>query len=304
MRKQGRIIILVHGGAGSKRAVKSQLKKLKEAIEAGYSILDHAGSSLDAVETAIRLLEDSGFFNAGLGSRLQLDGRCRMDASIMEGRELNAGAVTGIENVNNPIRVARLVMNKTPHVLMGGEGAERLARLFKIQRAGPPTKRSLMILRETLKTKDRTIRLFHSMYGDETVGAIALDRSGNLAAGASTGGIAVMLPGRIGDAPLIGSGVYADNETGAASMTGWGESIVRAGLAKEICCGLKSGISPQKATERALKWLITRINGEAGAIVLNGKGDFAILHITPFMCAGYRGERQQTVVASKFHRIR
>ena len=113
MRKQRRIIILVHGGAGSKRAGKSQLKKLKEAIEAGYSILDHAGTSLDAVETEIRLLEDSGLFNAGPGSRLQLDGRCRMDASLMEGRELKAGAVAGAEHVRNPICLARPVVEQT-----------------------------------------------------------------------------------------------------------------------------------------------------------------------------------------------
>lgn len=304
MRKQRRIIILVHGGAGSKRAGKSQLKKLKEAIEAGYSSLDHAGTSLDAVETAIQLLEDSGQFNAGTGSRLQLDGRCRMDASIMEGHDLKAGAVAGIEDIKNPIRVARLIIEKTPHVLMAGDGAGKLAQHFKIQKALSSNRASLEALKETLRKKDKTVGLYYSMYGYETVGAVALDRSGTLSAGASTGGAGAMLPGRIGDTPLIGSGVYADNEAGAVSMTGLGEGIIRAGLAKEICCDLLRGISPQRVTVKALKRLLVRIHGEAGAIVLNGKGEFAILHTTPYMCAGYRSERQRTVVASKFRPIR
>ncbi|HLB94610.1 MAG TPA: isoaspartyl peptidase/L-asparaginase family protein, partial [Nitrospiria bacterium] len=236
MGKQGRIVILVHGGAGAKAAGKVQLRKLAASIGAGFSILSDGGTSLAAVEEAIRILEDSGLFNAGRGSRLQLDGRCRMDASIMEGQDLKAGAVAGVEDVRNPIRVARLVMEKTPHVLLAGEGARRLARFFKIEGGFSPTKRSLKILKETVRKKEEeTARLYDSIYGHETVGAVALDRFGHLAAGASTGGISVMLPGRVGDSPLIGSGVYADNEAGALSLTGWGESIIRAGLAKEIC---------------------------------------------------------------------
>jgi beta-aspartyl-peptidase (threonine type) len=227
-----------------------------------------------------------------------------MDASIMEGRELKAGAVAGIENVKNPIRVARLVMERTPHVLMAGEGAGKLAQHFRIQKAFSPSRASLKILKEILGKNENTVQLYRSMYGYETVGAIALDRSGNLAAGASTGGIAAMLPGRIGDTPHIGAGIYADNEAGAVSMTGLGEGIIRAGLAKEICCDLLRGISPQRVTVKALKRLLVRIHGEAGAIVLNGKGEFAILHTTPYMCAGYRSDRQRTIVASKFHRIR
>jgi beta-aspartyl-peptidase (threonine type) len=212
--------------------------------------------------------------------------------------------VAGIEEVKNPIQVARLVMEKTSHVLMAGEGAGRLARFFKVDKGFSPTQRSLKILKESLMKSDGTARLYHSIYGQETVGAIALDGQGNLAAGASTGGISVMLPGRIGDTPLIGSGIYADNKAGAVSMTGRGESIIRAGLAKEICCGLENGMSPREASEKALRRLLIRISGEAGAIVLNRKGEFAILHTSPFMCAGYRVEKQRTVVAGRFLQIR
>jgi beta-aspartyl-peptidase (threonine type) len=296
MDKDKKVVILVHGGAGEKPANKTQLKILEAALQIGFSILKNGGSSLDTVETVIRLLEDSGHFNAGRGSRLQLDGRCRMDASIMEGKTLKAGAVASIENVKNPIQVASLVMEKTPHVLMAGQGAIRLAQFFKIQKKLLPSKASLNI-------KNKTIDLYKTIYGYETVGAVAMDESGTLAAGASTGGAGAMLPGRIGDTPLIGSGVYADNEAGAVSMTGLGEGIIRAGLAKEICCNLLRGMSPQRATEKALKRLQVRIHGEAGAIVLNRKGEFALLHTTPFMCAGFRGGTQQTVVAARFKQI-
>jgi beta-aspartyl-peptidase (threonine type) len=300
MRGQRKIVILVHGGAGEKPANKTQLKILEAVLEIGLSILKNGGSSLDAVETVIRILEDSGQFNAGQGSRFQLDGRCRMDASIMEGKTLRAGAVAGIENMKNPIRVARLILEKTPHVLMAGQGAYKLARFFKIQKRISPSKASFKILSGTLHKTNESIDLYKTIYGHETVGAVAMDQSGTLAAGASTGGAGAMLPGRIGDAPLIGSGVYADNEAGAVSMTGLGEGIIRAGLAKEICCALQRGMSPQKAAEMALNRLRVRIQGEAGAIVLNSKGEFALSHTTPFLCAGHLREGQRLFVSTGF----
>lgn len=304
MDKKNRVVILVHGGAGPRKANKAQLKALNSALEEAFAVLTSGGSSLDAVETAILHLEDSGYFNAGKGSRLQLDGRYRMDASIMEGKTLKAGAVVGIQNVKNPIRVARLIMEKTPHVLMTGQSARKLAQFFKIPKGFAPSKASLKTLSDTLRKKGKTVDLYHSIYGYETVGAVALDRSGTLAAGASTGGISVMLPGRVGDTPLIGSGVYADNRAGAVSLTGLGEGIIRTGLAKEICCDLKHGTSPGKAIENGLKKLVTRIYGEAGALVLNEHGEFAIRHTTPFLCAGYRKEHRRAVVAVGFRRIR
>jgi len=304
VRKSNRIAILVHGGAGPKAAGKAELRVLAAALEAGLSLLNGGGASLDAVETAIRILEDSGRFNAGQGSLLQLDGRCRMDASLMEGRALKAGAVAGIENVKNPIRAARLVMENTPHVLMAGNGAGRLARIFKIERVRPPSPDSLKRLRKTLRSGGEAVGLFNEIYGHETVGAVALDESGSLAAGASTGGISAMLPGRVGDTPLIGSGTYADDDAGAVSMTGLGETIIRAGLAKEICDHLINGHSPKRAAQKALKRLLKRIRGEAGAIVLDRRGAFALLHTSPFMCGGYASNKRRPVVAARFGRIR
>jgi len=277
---------------------------LTAALEAGLSLLNGGGASLDAVEAAIRILEDSGRFNAGRGSLLQLDGRCRMDASLMEGRALKAGAVAGIENVKNPIRAARLVMESTPHVLVAGDGAARLARFFKIEHGHPSPPDALRILRKTLRSGRETVRLFKEVYGHETVGAVALDESGSLAAGASTGGISAMLPGRVGDTPLIGSGVYADDDAGAVSMTGLGETIIRAGLAKEICDHLIHGDSPKNAAQKALNRMLHRTQGEAGAIVLDRRGAFALLHTSPFMCGGYASNGRRPVVAAKFGRIR
>jgi beta-aspartyl-peptidase (threonine type) len=304
VKKTNRIAILVHGGAGPTAAGKAQLRVLTVALEAGLSLLNKGGASLDAVETAIRILEDSGRFNAGRGSLFQLDGRCRMDASIMEGRELKAGAGAGIENVNNPIRVARLVMERTPHVLMAGEGAARLARFFRLEAGNPPTEKSLRILKKTLSAKSSAVRLFKEIYGHETVGAVARDESGTLSAGASTGGISAMLPGRVGDTPLVGAGIYADNEAGAVSMTGLGETIIRAGLAKEICDHILNGGTPKQAAQKALTRMLRRIQGEAGAIVLNRRGAFALLHTSPFMCGGYASDRRPPVVAAKFVRVR
>jgi L-asparaginase / beta-aspartyl-peptidase len=304
MIKQRTIAILAHGGAGARAVSRCQLRELSAAVDLGFSILKKGGSSLQAVELSIRKLEDSGQFNAGHGSRFQLDGTCRMDASIMEGLRLKAGAVALIENTKNPIVLARLIMEKTPHVLMAGKGAARLGRFFKIQKALSQEKTALRRWKQTLRKKTKAVRLYSSIYGGETVGAVAIDRSGNLAAGASTGGIAFMLPGRIGDSPLIGSGIYADNEAGAVSLTGIGEDIIRAGMAKEICCHLKMGQSPREATENALKRILRRIHGEAGAIVLDQKGEFVIQHTTPFMCAGYRTSKQEIVTAARFRRIR
>lgn len=283
---------------------------LAEALAAGYDVLKRNGTALDAVEAVIRTLEGSGLFNAGTGAHLQLDGARRMDASIMEGRTLRAGAVAGIEQIRHPISAARLVMEKTAHVLLAGPHATRFAAHFKLERqtrrprgpALPPSQRNAM--REAVTAtgpQRRMLRLYQKMMGEETVGAVALDTEGNVAAGSSTGGIAFMLPGRVGDSPLIGCGVYADNEAGAVSMTGLGESIIRIAVAKEIADRLSMGASPATATRLTLKKLVARIEGSAaGALVLAPDGRFAIRHTTPTMCAGWWTGSGKPIVQDRF----
>jgi len=288
-------VILAHGGAGARIVTPAQLACLADALSRGYTMLRRGGHALDAVESTTRLLESSGLFNAGTGAHLQLDGVRRMDAALMEGRTLKAGAVAGIEAVRHPISAARLVLEKTAHVLLIGPHATRFARHFKLEwqavtATGP---------------QRRMLRLYRQMLGEETVGAVARDRRGTLAAGTSTGGIAFMLPGRVGDSPLIGCGIYADDEVGAVSLTGLGESIIRIAMAKEIVDRMAMGASPTTATKIVLEKLDRRIRkvegfGAAGALVLAPDGRFAIRHTTPRMCAGYWAGAGQPVVADRF----
>jgi beta-aspartyl-peptidase (threonine type) len=186
---------------------------------------------------------------------------------------------------------------------MAGEGAKNFAKLYKLKKAALPTEKNVKRVKHILKLKTQTVKLFKNIYTHETVGAVALDLSGNVAAGASTGGIPTMLPGRIGDSPLIGAGIYADNESGAVSMTGWGESIMRLTVAKEISANLHNGQTPHQATLKALKRLIKKIQGRAGAIVLNPKGQFALLHTTPHMCAGYCLNENKIVIGNSFKKV-
>lgn len=303
-------LILAHGGAGARIVTPIQLACLAEALVTGHRVLRRGGSAVTAVEATINIMEDSGLYNAGLGAHLQLDGVRRMDASIMEGGTLRAGAVAAIEQVRHPISAARFVMEKTAHVLLVGAHATRFARHFKLARQGPvrrdrpsssPAKRNAA--REAVTAtgpQRRMLRLYRKMAGLETVGAVALDRHGNIASGSSTGGIAFMLPGRVGDSPLIGCGVYADDAAGAVSMTGLGESIIRLAVAKEIVDRLAAGASPAMAVRQSLEKLVTRIQGAAGALVLAPDGRFAIRHTTPRMAAGWWAGTGKPVVQDRF----
>jgi len=279
-----------------------QADGLHAALRVGYHLLDRGVSALTAVEETVRVLEGSGLFNAGQGAHLQLDGIRRMDASIMEGLELRAGAVASIEGIVHPITAARLVLDHTHHVLLVGKPATEFARFFKLQRqprrpAGRPQRTSSM----TRLLEGGTLELYHKItelnkkerYGKETVGAVARDRMGSIAAGASTGGIDLMLPGRVGDTPLIGCGVYADNRSGAVSMTGVGEGIIRLAIAKDVCERLGRGSAPAAAARTVLGKLMARVHGQAGMLVLTPDGRFSIRHSTPRMAAGWwdgRGE--------------
>ncbi|MBX3303663.1 MAG: isoaspartyl peptidase/L-asparaginase [Nitrospira sp.] len=289
-----RPIILVHGGAGPRSMTVPQSACLRAALQVGYSWLDRGSSALLAVEQAIRLLERSGLFNAGNGSKLQLDGMRRMDASIMEGNQLRAGAVASIEGIVHPITAARLVMEETDHVLLVGPSATQFAEHFKVERHRLRTPPRRLSYGAMLKLKRAT------RDGHGTVGAVALDRSGTVAAGASTGGIDRMLPGRVGDTPILGCGVYADNETGAVSMTGLGESIIRVAVAKEICERLAQGTTPTTAARLVLQKLVARIEGSAGCLGLTPDGRFAIRHSAPHMMAGWWDGRGKLIVRDRF----
>ena len=267
---------------------------LRAALQVGYHLLDRGGSALVAVEQTIRLLERSGLFNAGTGAHLQLDGVRRMDASIMEGESLRAGAVASIEGIVHPITAARRVMEETDHVLLVGPMATKFARHFKMERQ-PFMSKPRRFSYETALRKTAHNRERHG-----TVGAVALDRAGTVAAGASTGGIDLMLPGRVGDTPIIGCGVYADNEAGAVSMTGLGEGIMRLAIAKEICDRLRQGKSPARVARVVLQRLVTRIQGAAGSLVLTPKRQFAIVHVTPRMAAGWWDGKAEPTVKDRF----
>ena len=290
----------------------SQRACIKSALLEGHQSLMAGASALIAVENAIRLLEKSGLFNAGLGANRQLDGVRRMDASIMEGRGLQGGAVASIEGIIHPITAARLVMEETGHVLLVGPPASRFARHFALEQAprmsaaAKPSAAQLVPqagLKRMVQLHQamlRSGRLRRRMRGKETVGAVALDLTGTVAAGASTGGVEAMLPGRVGDTPLIGCGVYADNESGAISMTGLGEGIIRIAVAKEISSLLESGVSPLVSANRLLRKLVRRIDGAAGVLVVSADGRFAIRHSTPRMVAGYIVRRGAPQVHDRF----
>jgi beta-aspartyl-peptidase (threonine type) len=288
----------------------AQATCLADALVIGYAILEQGRPAVIAVECTIGLLEQSGLFNAGRGANCQLDGVQRMDAAIMEGAHLEAGAVASIEGIVHPITAARLVMEDTSHVLLVGPPATRFAQhgqLEQLPKARSPRRSSGRSSRASTVAA-RTIHLYRAMlkfkrtqkdrYG--TVGAVALDRSGTVAAGASTGGIDSMLPGRVGDSPLIGCGVYADNQSGAVSMTGMGEGIVRLVIAKSICDRLGMGKSPAVAARQVLRMLVSRVRGSAGALVLSPDGRFAIRHVTPHMAAGWWNGTGQPTVRGQF----
>ena len=266
-------VIIVHGGAWDipDRLVEVNLSGVEESVKAGWKVLEAGGSALDAVVAAVNVLEDDPSFDAGIGSVLTEDRTVEMDALIMDGENLDAGAVAGLRDVRYPIRLARKVMEETPHVMMIGEGASRLADEFGLER----------ITQEELVT-DEAVQEFEEWsekaeFGDpfshDTVGAVALDCDGNIAVATSTGGVTGKRVGRIGDVPLIGSGGYADNRVGGVSTTGHGESIMKVNLAKLVLTYMKTGMHIQVASEKALGYMRVRVNGHGGLIALDADGN-------------------------------
>jgi L-asparaginase / beta-aspartyl-peptidase len=292
--------IMVHGGAGTSkiRTKRTQISKaLEDSVSAGYDILLAGRDAVDSVESAVASMEDSGVFNAGIGSCLTLEKRIEMDASIMDGRDLRAGSVGAVEHIQNPVKLARKVMERTDHVMFVSGGALKLAELCDIAPFSlEPTKEKLEVyttLHKKLKTAwSRNYRLSSSSSSSSTlnqrrfgtVGAVAIDKHVNVAAAVSTGGRWLKMHGRVGDSAVIGAGIYADNSSGAACATGNGEFIMRLCLSKYVCDLMKQQYSPSQAARKAIS-LVTRRFGpnNGGIIAVNAKGTFGLLMNTRSM---------------------
>ena len=284
--------IVVHGGAGTilKKNMSDEMElayklKLEEAINAGYNILEKNGSSKDAVEETIKILENSELFNAGKGSVLSNKGVVEMDASIMNGKNLNAGAISGIKTIKNPISAARLVMEKSEHVFLSGEGAEEFAKLQGLD----------IIDNEYFITKTRLKSLLNAKKRDSTkdnkfgtVGCVAIDKFGNITSGTSTGGMTNKKWNRIGDVPIIGAGTYANNNTCGISSTGWGEYFIRNVVAYDISSQIEyKKISIDLAAKNTLK-KVKDLGGNGGVIGIDKNGNILMDFNTEGMYRGYK----------------
>lgn len=272
--------LIVHGGAGkiSDDLQAPYREGVRRAAYSAWEILSANGSALDAVEAAVRLMEDDPAFDAGLGSHLNLDGVVEMDALIMDGATLRNGAIAAVQRIANPITLARLVMVNCGHSLLVGSGAERFAEQMGTVLTEPE---SLVAQREF----DRWKESVHESTGvSDTVGAVARDASGNIAVATSTGGTLNKLPGRVGDSPLIGCGAYADNLLGGASATGKGEDLMKVVMCKLTCDLMGSGLNAQAAADEAVRRLADpRVKGYGGVIALDIKGGVGVAYSTPHL---------------------
>jgi L-asparaginase / beta-aspartyl-peptidase len=264
--------------------VEAHLRGVRNALAAGWRVLEHGGPALEAIEEAVVVMEDDDTFDAGRGSFLNRDGKVQLDALIMDGATLRAGGVGCVERLRNPVRAARKILSESPHVYFVGEGAER----FAAEHGVPLCKNDdLIIAREVERLREyqsgHASDLFAPTISHDTVGAVALDRDGNIAAATSTGGTLNKAPGRLGDSSLIGCGCYADNLSAAASTTGWGEPIMKLVLAKWTADRVSAGNLPEWAAQEAMNYLQQRLNGHGGIIVLNAQGQIGIAHNTPRM---------------------
>jgi L-asparaginase / beta-aspartyl-peptidase len=264
---------------------------MSDALTAGYRVLSGGGTSLDAVQAAIVILEDSPLFNAGKGAVFTHEGTNELDASIMDGATMKAGAVAGLKHIRNPIRLARLVMEKSPHVLMAGEGAEAFARQEGVEFVDQKyfyTDRAWKALQDALAAEKKKAAQTDDHHG--TVGAVALDQHGNLAAGTSTGGLTNKRFGRIGDSPIIGAGTYANNQSCGISSTGIGEFWIRYTVAHDICARVQyTHASIQAAADAIIQGELKPVGGEGGVIGLDAQGNVMMAFNTTGMGRGYVG---------------
>jgi beta-aspartyl-peptidase (threonine type) len=292
-------VLVIHGGAWAMPddMVDAHINGVRHALAAGWRVLERGGSSLDAVEEAVVIMEDDETFDAGRGSFLNRDGKVQLDALIMDGATLRAGGIGCVERLRNPVRAARKILSESPHVYFVGEGAERFAAEHGVALC---RNEDLIIPREVerlrayqTQTSSGGDDLFAPAISHDTVGAVALDRDGNIAAATSTGGTLNKAPGRLGDSSLIGCGCYANNESAAASTTGWGEPIMKLVLAKWTADRIAAGNLPEWAAQESMNYLKERVNGHGGIIVLDTNGHFGIAHNTPRMAWALKTKKQE-----------
>jgi L-asparaginase / beta-aspartyl-peptidase len=298
----GSITLVIHGGAGTikrenmtpekERAYHAELQK---ALDSGYAVLERGGKSVDAVIAAIKIMENSPLFNAGKGAVFTNEGKNELDASIMDGSNLMAGAVAGVTTIKNPITAAYAVMTKSEHVMMIGKGAEKFAGEQGLDIVDPSYFFDSVRYKQLIRAQEqerlgKEADLMDPYIKDKkfgTVGAVALDQYGNIAAGTSTGGMTNKRYGRVGDAPVIGAGTYADNKTCGVSATGWGEYFIRLSVAKDIAAMMEyGGFSLEQATDSVVMKKVPALGGDGGVIALDRQGNVSMTFNTDGM---YRG---------------
>jgi beta-aspartyl-peptidase (threonine type) len=301
--------LMVHGGAGALDNVKDDktafryLESIRRTLEHGRDVMELGGSALQAVEACASILEDDPVFNAGCGSVLNENGKVEMDAAIMDGRDLSAGAVAAVENIANPVQLARLIMSESEHVMLISEGAMRFADHCSMERVPEDyfytTDRVEQLRQARLQHKvmldhdDSDADSEDQKYG--TIGAIARDPLGNLAAATSTGGIVNKRMGRVGDSPIIGAGVYADNETCAVSATGFGEDFMRTVISKTISDFMyMKEMDAKQATEAGIEYLVRKVKGRGGVIVIDKDGNCSSGFTTKKMIHGWIEKGSET----------
>ena len=300
--KKAQVTLVIHGGAGTitkgnmtPEQERAYHAALEQSLNAGYAVLAAGGKSTDAVIAAITILEDSPLFNAGKGAVFTYSGKNELDASIMDGSDLSAGAVAGVTTIKNPIKAAHAIMTASPHVLLAGRGAEAFAAEQGLEIVDPAyfvdsiRYRQYLKRRELEKTKDGAVKPLPD--GDKkfgTVGAVALDQYGNIAAGTSTGGMSDKKYGRVGDSPIIGAGTYANNKTCGVSATGWGEYFIRLAVAHDISAMLEyAGLSLHEAADSVITKKLPSLGGDGGIVALDRNGEISMTFNTEGMYRGY-----------------
>lgn len=293
--------LIVHGGAWNIPSEMEQdhIRGVRQAVDQVYPRLQEGMSALEAVEAAVNILEDDPTFDAGRGAFLNAQGEIELDAMIMNGATYDFGAVAAVQNILHPVTLARLIMQSTEHCFLVGKGAQQFAKQMGMPQLDPTellTPRELEFYEQIKNDPQFTTRKPFEVKPQGTVGAVAMDEAGNLAAATSTGGTPRKLPGRVGDSPIIGAGTYADNQLGAASATGWGESIMKALLSKTACDLLTYHSAPE-AAKLAVEFLQQRVNGLGGIILIDKIGDYGIYHNTSKMAFAYANQSGDIVAA-------